>query len=72
MAVRRTLLSSKLAELAQPGAPLFGIDVSTPELTLVGGGLPVSSDGAVIGAVGVSGGSVEQDTDVAQAMLGAA
>jgi ATP:cob(I)alamin adenosyltransferase len=64
--------TSKLAELAQPGAPLFGIDVSTPELTLVGGGLPVSSGGAVIGAVGVSGGSVEEDTDVAQAMLAVA
>jgi len=66
--------TSKLAELAQPGAPLFGIDVNTPDLTLVGGGLPVAGveGGTVIGAVGVSGGSVEQDIDVAQAMLAAA
>jgi len=71
-AVALRMPTSKLAELAQPGAPLFGIDVSTPELTLVGGGLPVISGGVVVGAVGVSGGSVEQDTDVAQAMLAAA
>ena len=61
--------TSQLAELAQPGAPLFGIDVNTPNLTLVGGGLPVVLGGAVAGGVGVSGGSVEQDTAVAQAML---
>jgi ATP:cob(I)alamin adenosyltransferase len=71
-AVALRMPTSKLAEQAQPGKPLFGIDVSTPELTLVGGGLPVISGGGVIGAVGVSGGSVEEDTDVAQAMLAAA
>ncbi len=70
-AVALRMPTSRLAELAQPGAPLFGIDVSTPDLTLVGGGLPVISGGMVIGGVGVSGGSVEQDTDVAQAMLAA-
>jgi ATP:cob(I)alamin adenosyltransferase len=70
-AVALRMPTSKLAELAQPGAPLFGIDVSTPELTLVGGGLPLFGSGVVLGAVGVSGGSVEEDTDVAQAMLAA-
>jgi len=63
--------TSQLAELAQPGAPLFGIDVNTPNLTLVGGGLPVVLGGVVAGGVGVSGGSVEEDTSVAQAMLAA-
>ena len=61
----------ELAKLAQPGAPLFGIDVNIPKLTLVGGGLPVLIAGQVVGAVGVSGGSVEQDLDVAQAMVAA-
>lgn len=63
--------TQELAKLAQPGAPLYGIDVNMPKLTLVGGGLPVQKAGAVIGAVGVSGGSVEQDVDVAKAMLAA-
>lgn len=60
-----------LAELAQPSAPLYGIDVNIPNLTLVGGGLPLHQDGRLAGAVGVSGGSVEQDIDVAQAMVAA-
>lgn len=63
--------TQQLAQLAQPGAPLYGIDVNIPNLTLVGGGLPVVAGGTVIGGVGVSGGSVEQDVDVAQAMLAA-
>ena len=63
--------TSQLAEMSQPGAPLFGIDVNTPNLTLVGGGLPVVLGGVVAGGVGVSGGSVEEDTSVAQAMLAA-
>jgi ATP:cob(I)alamin adenosyltransferase len=63
--------SAQLAELAQPGQPLFGIDVNTPNLTLVGGGLPLVVSGKTIGAVGVSGGSVEQDVAVAEAMVGA-
>ncbi len=63
--------TADLANLSQPGAPLYGIDVNIPNLTLVGGGLPVPIDGTVAGGVGVSGGSVEQDVDVAQAMLAA-
>jgi ATP:cob(I)alamin adenosyltransferase len=63
--------TAELALLAQPGAPLYGIDTNMPQLTLVGGGLPLVAGGATLGAVGVSGGSVEQDVDVARAMLAA-
>ncbi len=65
------MATQELAKLAQPETPLFGIDVNIPNLTLVGGGLPLWRDGRVIGAVGVSGGAVEQDVDVAQAMVAA-
>ena len=65
------LPTHELAELSQPGQPLFGIDVNVPKLTLVGGGLPLKLNNKVVGAVGVSGGSVEQDIDVAQAMVAA-
>lgn len=61
----------ELAALSQPGASLFGIDVNVPNLTLVGGGYPLKQNGELIGAVGVSGGSVEQDQDVALAMVAA-
>jgi len=65
------LSTEELAKLAQPGSPLYGIDVNIPNLTLVGGGVPLVADGVTVGGVGVSGGSVEQDVDVAQAMVAA-
>ncbi len=61
----------ELAGLSQPGQPLYHIDANLEKFTLIGGGLPVSRHGRVIGGVGASGGSVEQDIDVAQAMLAA-
>lgn len=63
--------TNELANLSQPGQPLFHIDVNMEKFTLIGGGFPVIRHGRVIGGVGVSGGSVEQDMDVAQAMLAA-
>ncbi|MCW1754295.1 GlcG/HbpS family heme-binding protein [Rhizobium acaciae] len=57
-----------LAELAQPGAPLFGIEQSNGgNVVIFGGGLPVKYDDQIIGAVGTSAGSVEQDIAVAVA-----
>jgi uncharacterized protein GlcG (DUF336 family) len=57
-----------LAPLCQPGQPLFGIHVSNQgRLIIFAGGVPLRGDGRVVGAVGVSGGTVEQDQDVADA-----
>jgi glc operon protein GlcG len=39
----------------------------TPRLTIFGGGLPLRSQGQLVGAIGVSGGTAEQDQVVAQA-----
>ncbi|GAB4065158.1 heme-binding protein [Ancylobacter sonchi] len=61
-----------LAELAQPGAPLFGIEQSNGgNVVIFGGGLPVAVDGQIVGAVGTSAGSVEQDIAVAEAAAAA-
>ncbi|MDR6951144.1 uncharacterized protein GlcG (DUF336 family) [Ancylobacter sp. 3268] len=61
-----------LAELAQPGAPLFGIEQSNGgNVVIFGGGLPVTVDGQIVGAVGTSAGSVEQDIAVAEAAAAA-
>lgn len=65
------LSTQDLAIAAQPGASLYGIDVNLPKITLVGGGIPLKKSGKVVGAVGVSGGSVEQDILVADAMVAA-
>jgi uncharacterized protein GlcG (DUF336 family) len=57
-----------LGKLAQPGAPLYNIEHSNDGLiTFPGGVLLVNKDGAIIGAVGVSGSSVEDDHVVATA-----
>lgn len=64
--------TSVLAELAQPGAPLFGIQESNAgRVVIFGGGVLVKSNGAVVGAVGASAGSVEQDIAVAEAAVAA-
>jgi uncharacterized protein GlcG (DUF336 family) len=57
-----------LAPLTQPGQPLFGINTSNQgRLIIFPGGVPLTADGAVVGAVGVSGGDVGQDQQVAEA-----
>lgn len=53
--------------LAQPGGPLYAIEQTNNGLIPFGGGVPVVIDGVFIGAVGVSGGSVEEDIQVANA-----
>jgi uncharacterized protein GlcG (DUF336 family) len=58
----------ELAPLCQPGEPLFGIHASNDgRLIVFPGGIPLVRDGDVVGAIGVSGGAVEQDHVVAQA-----
>jgi uncharacterized protein GlcG (DUF336 family) len=57
-----------LGELAQPGAPLYHIEFSNGGLVTFPGGLPLKNDeGVIIGAIGVSGSSVEDDNEVAGA-----
>ena len=64
--------TSLLASLAQPGAPLFGIqDTNSGRVVIFGGGLPVTSGGVIVGAVGASAGTIEQDIEVAEAAIAA-
>ncbi|QXP73978.1 heme-binding protein [Tenacibaculum sp. AHE15PA] len=57
-----------IGELSQPGAPLYNIEHSNNGLiTFPGGVLVKDADGTIIGAVGVSGSSVENDHIVADA-----
>lgn len=42
-----------------------------PGITLIGGGYPIILDGQIVGAIGVSGGSVEEDQQCAEAALAA-
>lgn len=56
-----------IGSLSQPGGPLFNIEVSNGGLITFPGGLPITVDGAVVGAIGVSGSTVEDDHAVASA-----
>ena len=59
--------SADLYAAVQPGAPLYGVDNTNGGLIVFGGGVPVYLGGRLVGGVGVSGGSVEQDLSVANA-----
>ena len=52
-----------LGEAAQPGGSLFGLNsTNNGRIVIFGGGYPATDEkGEVIGAIGVSGGSVEED-----------
>ncbi|ODT80387.1 MAG: DNA polymerase III subunit delta' [Pelagibacterium sp. SCN 64-44] len=57
-------------QVSQPGGPAYGINSAIGgRLMVVGGGLPVIVNGAVVGGIGVSSGTPAQDQQVAQAGL---
>lgn len=67
--------SGQLGEVLAEQPAMLASMASMPQMTLLGGGLPLTQDGAVIGAIGVGGGSTEQDiaiAEVARACLNAA
>ncbi|HZS45632.1 MAG TPA: heme-binding protein [Blastocatellia bacterium] len=60
--------SADLGKIAQPGEMCFGIHVSNNSRVIIfGGGIPIQRGGKIIGAIGVSGGTVDQDVEVAEA-----
>ena len=64
--------TAELANLSQPGELLFGIDQSNAgKVVIFGGGIPATIGGRIVGAVGTSAGTVEQDIAVAEAALAA-
>lgn len=57
----------KLAELAAPGGSLYGIQhTNEGKVVIFGGGEPLYIGEQMVGAIGVSGGSAEQDTYLGQ------
>ncbi|MDQ2747064.1 MAG: heme-binding protein [Acidobacteriota bacterium] len=62
------MTSEDLGAASQSGESLFGINVSNDgKLIIFGGGIPLVRGGIIVGAIGVSGGSVPQDIEVAEA-----
>jgi uncharacterized protein GlcG (DUF336 family) len=68
----RGLTTREIGEMAQPGQPLFGINTTNGgRIVIFAGGIPLMRDGEVVGAIGVSGGTVDEDHEVAEAGVAA-
>lgn len=62
------ITTKDLGENSQPGQQFFGIHASNGgRIMIFAGGIPLTKDGKIVGAIGVSGGSGEQDHSVAEA-----
>src|SRR5262245_17360446 len=64
--------SEAVWEYCQPGAPAHGLELSNGGLAPFAGGITLKDrDGATLGAIGVSGGTVPQDLEIAEAAVAA-
>jgi len=69
-AVAIKIPTHELAKIAQPEQPLFGIhNADGGRIVIFGGGFPLKRNEEIIGGIGVSGGSVEEDIQCAEAAL---
>ncbi len=60
----------RLGPLTEPGQKLYGLQLTNKgRIVIFGGGFPLSLNSEIIGAIGVSGGSVDQDMAVARAAV---
>jgi uncharacterized protein GlcG (DUF336 family) len=68
--IQLNVATVEMTEAAKPGAPFFGLASAFERpLLFLGGGIPVRRDGRLIGAIGVGGGTPDQDHSFAAAAL---
>lgn len=66
-AVSLKMPTKELEELCKPGGSLYGLqNTNDGKIVIFGGGVPLMGEGAVIGGLGVSGSSAENDTRMAE------
>ena len=58
--------SEAVWEYCKPGAPAPGLELTNGGLAPYGGGVPLRGEGELVGAVGVSGGAIAQDLEIAE------
>ena len=64
--------SEAVRDYLKPGAAAEGLELTNGVLVTFAGGIPIKSvTGEILGAIGVSGGAVPQDFEIASAGLGA-
>jgi uncharacterized protein GlcG (DUF336 family) len=61
--------TAEFGKIAQVGGSAFGINITNDKLVIFGGGFPLLVQGKTVGGIGVSGGSVAEDEEIAQAVL---
>ncbi|HUR17060.1 MAG TPA: heme-binding protein [Candidatus Limnocylindrales bacterium] len=67
-ALANRMPTGELAPIVQPGTEFYGYDsVAGGRMIVFAGGLPLEVDGVLVGALGVSGGSSDQDGAIAEA-----
>ncbi len=67
-AVAFNMTTEDLGKESQAGKSLFGIHTTNNgKIVIFGGGIPLTRKGVLVGAIGVSGGAVSQDIEVAKA-----
>jgi uncharacterized protein GlcG (DUF336 family) len=66
------MATKDIGPLTQPGQPLYGLEHTHQRpLITFGGGRPLEISGEIVGAVGVAGGTVDQDDEIAAAAAAA-
>lgn len=71
-AVAQSTSTAELAVLAAPGGPLYGLGANGGgRYVIFPGGIPLLRDGVIVGGVGVSGGTIDEDQACAEAGVAA-
>jgi len=69
-AIALKMSTEKLYDLVLPGKPFYGLEsIESGKICVFGGGIPIINNGRFIGAIGVSGGTIEQDILIAKYAL---
>ncbi len=64
--------TEELGKMSEPNKPLFGIHTTNHDkIVIFGGGIPLKVEGEIVGAIGASGGTVDQDIKIADAGVAA-
>lgn len=56
--------TEELSRITQPGGPFYGLETANDRIMVIGGGNPLKVNGKVVGSLGVSGGTSEQDIEL--------
>lgn len=66
-AISFKMTTEYISKMALPGNSFYGLEsVDGGKFCIIGGGIPIKKNNRIIGAIGISGGSVEEDISIAE------